>query len=120
MADCVSVLAVTLVGDEKRRLGERRISAMGRFPLPSLKAEWNCVGGSGGHPSAIAQGRLSRRAREMAHPPVVSVDVKKNNPALYFAVKVAHPPEASSSQSRLESDADERPVRATGLQPPGE
>ncbi len=56
----------------------------------------------------------------MAHPPVVSVDVKKNNPALYFAVKVAHPPEASSSQSRLESDADERPVRATGLQPPGE
>jgi hypothetical protein len=68
MADCVSVLAVTLVGDEKRRLGERRISAMGRFLLPSLKAEWNCVSGLGGHPSAIAQGRFSRKAREMAHP----------------------------------------------------
>ena len=37
MADCVSVLAVTLVGDEKRRLGERRISAMGRFLLPSFR-----------------------------------------------------------------------------------
>ena len=77
MADCVSVLAVTLVGDEKRRLGERRISAMGRFLLPSLKAEWNCVGGSGGHPSPIPlgfargfgkQGRFSRKARELAHP----------------------------------------------------
>jgi hypothetical protein len=67
MADRVSVLAVTLVGDEKRRLGERRISAMGRFLLPSLKADRNCVGGSGGHPSAFAQGRFSRKAREMAH-----------------------------------------------------
>ena len=37
MADCVSVMAFTLVGDEKRRLGERRISAMGRFLLLSLK-----------------------------------------------------------------------------------
>jgi len=37
MADRVSVLAVTLVGDEKRRLGERRISATGRFLLPSLE-----------------------------------------------------------------------------------
>jgi hypothetical protein len=35
-------------------------------------------------------GRLSRKAREMAHP-IVSVDVKKK-PALYFAVKVAYPP----------------------------
>jgi hypothetical protein len=67
MADCVSVMDFTLVGDEKRRLGERRISATGRFLLPSLKAAWNCVGGSGGHPSAIAQGRFSRKTREMAH-----------------------------------------------------
>src|SRR6266446_2567537 len=99
MADCVSVLAVTLVGDEKRRLGERRISAMGRFLLPSLKAEWNCVGGSGGHPSAIPLGFtrgfgkagqvFSKSARNGA-PPAVSLDVKKN--ALYFAVKVAHSP----------------------------
>ena len=43
MADRVSVMDLTLVGDEKRRLAERRISAMGRFLLPSLKAEWNCV-----------------------------------------------------------------------------
>ncbi len=35
----------------------------------------------------------SRKAREMAHPPVVSLDVPKNKPALYFAVKVAHPPD---------------------------
>ena len=82
MADCVSVLAVTLVGDEKRRLGERRISAMGRFLLPSLKAEWNCVGSSGGH--------FSKSARNGA-PPAVSLDVKKTN-ALYFAVKVDDPP----------------------------
>jgi len=68
MADCVSVMACTLVGDEKRRLGERRISAMGRFLLPSLQAERNCVGGSGGH--------FSKSARNGA-PPVVSLDVKK-------------------------------------------
>src|SRR5882762_8874761 len=84
---------------KKRRLGERRISAMGRFLLPSLKAEWNCVGGSGGHPSAIPLGFargfgkagqvFSKSARNGA-PPVVSLDVKQN--ALYFAVKVAHPP----------------------------
>jgi hypothetical protein len=83
MADCVSVMAFTLVGDEKRRLGERRISAMGRFLLPSLEAEWNCVGGSGGY--------FSKSARNGA-PPVVSLDVKKTN-ALYFAVKAAHPPQ---------------------------
>jgi len=55
---------------------------MGRFLLPSLKAEWNCVGGSGGH--------FSKSARNAA-PPAVSLDVKKTN-ALYFAVKVAYPP----------------------------
>jgi hypothetical protein len=68
MADCVSVMVFTFVCDEKRRLGEAAISATGRFLLPSVKAEWSCVGGSGGHPSAIAQGRFFRRAREMAHP----------------------------------------------------
>jgi hypothetical protein len=85
------VLAVTLVGDEKRRLGERRISAMGRFLLPSLKAEWNCVGGSD------ATLRLSLRAgflekREKWRTPSCFARCQKNN-ALYFAVKVAHPPE---------------------------
>src|SRR5208337_416972 len=30
--------------------------------------ESNGVGGSPGHPSAIAQGRLSRKAREVGHP----------------------------------------------------
>jgi hypothetical protein len=60
---------------------KRRISAMGRFLLPSLKAEWNCVGGSGG---------FSKSARNGA-PLAVSLDVKKTN-ALYFAVKVAHSP----------------------------
>src|SRR5437588_259556 len=71
MDDCVSVMAFTLVGDEKSRLGERRISATGRFLLLLLEAEWNCVGGSGGH--------FSKSARNGA-PPVVSVDVKKTNP----------------------------------------
>jgi hypothetical protein len=47
---------------------KRRISATGRFLLPSVKAEWNCVGGSAGH--------FSKSARNGA-PPVVSVDVKK-------------------------------------------
>src|SRR6266404_4567323 len=82
MADCVSVMAFTLVCDEKSGSEKRRISAMERFLLPSLKAEWNCVGGSGGH--------FSKSARNGA-PPVVSLDVKKTN-ALYFAVKVAHSP----------------------------
>jgi hypothetical protein len=96
MADCVSVLAVTLVGDEKRRLGERRISAMGRFLLPSLKAEWNCVGGSGGHPSAIPLGfargfgktgqAFSKSARNGA-PPVVFGHYEKTNPRYTSWVK---------------------------------
>ena len=83
MADRVSVMDFTVLCDEKRRLGERRISATGRFLLPSLKAEWNCVGGSGGH--------FSKSARNGA-PPVVSLDVKETN-ALYFAVKVATRPQ---------------------------
>jgi hypothetical protein len=62
------------------RSGE--FSATGRFPWPSLETEWNYVGGSGGH--------FSKSARNGVHP-VVSLDVKKTN-ALYFAVKVAHPP----------------------------
>jgi len=66
MADCVSVLAVTLVGDEKRRLGERRISAMGRFLLPSLNAEWNCVSGSGGHFSESARNGAPQLFRSMS------------------------------------------------------
>jgi len=41
------------------------------FLLPSLKAEWNCFGGSGGH--------FSKRARNGA-PAVVSVYVKETNP----------------------------------------
>src|SRR6266852_6897957 len=49
------------------------------------------LGGSGGHPSAIAQGRLSRKARAMAHPQLFR-SMSKNRSALYFAVKVAHPP----------------------------
>jgi len=33
MADCVSVLAVTLVGDEKRRLAEAANFSDGTFPV---------------------------------------------------------------------------------------
>jgi hypothetical protein len=36
-----------------------------------------------GPPSAIAQGRLSRKAREGAHPQLFRVSVE-NKPALYF------------------------------------
>jgi hypothetical protein len=72
MADSVSVLAVTLVGDEKRRLAERRISTTGRcFLLPSPETELNSVGGSGGH--------FSKSGRNGA-PTVVSVYVKETNP----------------------------------------
>jgi hypothetical protein len=67
---------------EKGGSEKRRISATGCFLFPSLKAEWNCVGSSGGH--------FSKSARNGA-PPAVSLDVKKTN-ALYFAVKVDDPP----------------------------
>jgi hypothetical protein len=35
------------------------------------------VGGVAGHPSAIAQGKLSRKAREVAHHQLFSVNVRK-------------------------------------------
>jgi hypothetical protein len=49
------------------------------------------VGGVAGHPSAIAQGRLSRKSMRSGAPPVISGNVK-DKPASYFVVKVAHPP----------------------------
>src|SRR5260370_31466286 len=41
---------------------------------PNARAQWRRL--YGGHPSAIAQGRLSRKARELAHPQVDSIDVQ--------------------------------------------
>src|ERR1700694_2817341 len=55
------------------------------------KEESNGVGGSAGPPSALAQGRLSRKAREGAHPQLSRVRLRDKS-ALYFAVKKAHPP----------------------------
>jgi len=54
------------------------------------KAESNGICCSGSHPSAIAQGRLSRKAREVAHPQLFR-SMLKDKPELYFAFKVAHP-----------------------------
>jgi hypothetical protein len=56
---CKSVMSVREKCDEKDR---RQPSAI------SLQVLQLGVGGLAGHPSAIAQGRLSRKAREVAHP----------------------------------------------------
>ncbi len=45
-----------------------------------------------GPPSAIAQGRLSRKAREGAHPQLFRFTLTKDKLGVYFPVKVAHPP----------------------------
>jgi len=45
-----------------------------------------------GPPSAIAQGRPSRKAREGAHPQLSRFTLTKDKPGVYFPVKVAHPP----------------------------
>src|SRR5260370_40827474 len=60
------------------------------------KRESNGVGCSAGPPSAIAQGRLSRKAREGAHPQLFRAMLKDKS-ALYFGVKVAHPPARANS-----------------------
>ena len=51
-----------------------------------------------GPSSAFAQGRLSRKAREGAHPQLFRA-MLKDKPALYFAVKVAHPPKERNSDT---------------------
>jgi len=59
------------------------------------------VGGVAGHPSAIAQGRLSRKNARSGAPPVISGNVK-DKPASYFVVKVAPPagsPPGAASQA---------------------
>src|SRR6266446_4136891 len=104
MADRVSVLAVTLVCDEKRaarRSGEflrRDVSCCLQLRKRSV---WR-LRGSGGHPSAIARGRLSRKAREMVHPSCFGRCQKKT--ALYFAVKVSHPPTHSCFTSTFQKN----------------
>ena len=65
---------------------------------PAAKAESDGVGGSADHPSAIAQGRLSRKAREVAHPRLFRW-MFKDKPALYFPVKVAYPPGTRAAES---------------------
>jgi hypothetical protein len=71
--------------EEREALGcgarkeDRTVSAVRQAPLP-----------------AIAQGRLSRKAREGAHPQLFRAMLKDKS-ALYFGVKVAHPPARANS-----------------------
>src|SRR6266478_6925372 len=103
MADRVSVLAVTLVCDEKRaarRGGEflrRDVSCclqLRKRPVWRLR-------GSGGHPSAIARGRLSRKAQEMVHPSCFGRCQKKTNPHYTSPLKWPTPPPPPPSLSPL-------------------
>ena len=64
---------------------------------PAAKAESDGVGGSAGHPSAIAQGRLSRKAREVAHPQLFRWMLKVIQPAFYR--EIVH----NSRRARLSS-----------------
>jgi hypothetical protein len=55
----------------------------------------------------------------MAHPQVVSLDVKKTN-ALYFAVKVPDPPTPSltdAGDAKLQADASGRGMQSLIAQP---
>ena len=77
--------AVTVVCDEKSMADKAR--EWGHSLLPH-KTGSNDVGCSSGPPSALAQGRLSRKAREGAHPQLFG-QMLKDKPAFYFPEKVA-------------------------------
>ncbi len=95
MADCVSVLAVTLVCDEKRRLGEAANLRGGTFPVAFTLSRVELCRRFGrppfGYPPRLRSGLRQSRAgflekREKWRTQAVSLDVKKTN-ALYLPLK---------------------------------
>ena len=61
-----------------------------------VRAESQTAGCPASHPSANAQGKLSQKAREVAHPSYF-VSTLKDNPRYTFRVKVAHPPRSAQA-----------------------
>src|SRR6266404_4388902 len=59
-------------------------------------------------PSALAQGRLSRKAREGAHPQLFG-QMLKDKPVFYFPNKVAHAPAVTAERRKFLLNSPWRP-----------
>jgi len=88
------MMAVTVVCDEKSMVDKAR--EWGHSLLPRKSGVERCRLFLR-PPSTLAQGRLSRKAREGAHPQLFG-RMLKDKPAFYLPVEVAHPPQIQPDQ----------------------